>query len=118
MKTLDRHFDAERDTIQNLEKECCEALRVSRSGYYRWQKAEPGRREKERPDKRSIILNGMSFARVLIRSIDMKTTPARAPALLPECRRRRHVSMTATEVHKIERLSAVASSISATKPGT
>ena len=28
-------------------KECCQALRVSRSGYYRWQKAEPGRREKE-----------------------------------------------------------------------
>ena len=28
-------------------KECCQALRVSRSGYYRWQKAAPGRREKE-----------------------------------------------------------------------
>ena len=28
-------------------KECCEALRVSRSGFYRWQKAEPSRREKE-----------------------------------------------------------------------
>jgi transposase InsO family protein len=28
-------------------KECCEALRISRSGFYRWQKAEPGRREKE-----------------------------------------------------------------------
>jgi putative transposase len=28
-------------------KECCEALRVSRSGYYRWEKAEPSRREKE-----------------------------------------------------------------------
>jgi len=28
-------------------KECCEALRVSRSGYYRWQHAEPSRREKE-----------------------------------------------------------------------
>ena len=28
-------------------KECCEALRVSRSGYYRWRLAEPSRREKE-----------------------------------------------------------------------
>ena len=28
-------------------KECCEALRVSRSGYYRWRRAEPSRREKE-----------------------------------------------------------------------
>jgi hypothetical protein len=28
-------------------KECCEALRVSRSGFYRWQEAEPSRREKE-----------------------------------------------------------------------
>ena len=28
-------------------KECCEALRVSRSGYYRWGRAEPSRREKE-----------------------------------------------------------------------
>ena len=28
-------------------KECCEALRVSRSGYYRWHNAEPSRREKE-----------------------------------------------------------------------
>jgi transposase InsO family protein len=28
-------------------KECCEALRVSRSGYYRWRNAEPSRREKE-----------------------------------------------------------------------
>ncbi len=28
-------------------KECCEALRVSRSGYYRWGQAEPSRREKE-----------------------------------------------------------------------
>ena len=28
-------------------KECCQALRVSRSGYYRWQKAEPSRRQKE-----------------------------------------------------------------------
>jgi transposase InsO family protein len=28
-------------------KECCEALRVSRSGYYRWRSAEPSRREKE-----------------------------------------------------------------------
>ena len=28
-------------------KECCEALRVSRSGYYRWRLAEPSRRTKE-----------------------------------------------------------------------
>ena len=28
-------------------KECCEALSVSRSGYYRWRRAEPSRREKE-----------------------------------------------------------------------
>jgi len=28
-------------------KECCAALRVSRSGYYRWGRAEPSRREKE-----------------------------------------------------------------------
>src|ERR1700730_6933098 len=28
-------------------KACCEALRVSRSGFYRWQQAEPSRREKE-----------------------------------------------------------------------
>jgi hypothetical protein len=28
-------------------KECCEALRVSRSGYYRWRRAQPSRREKE-----------------------------------------------------------------------
>src|SRR5271156_3793671 len=28
-------------------KECCQALRVSRSGFYRWQQAEPSRREKE-----------------------------------------------------------------------
>ena len=28
-------------------KECCEALRVSRSGYYRWRRGEPSRREKE-----------------------------------------------------------------------
>jgi transposase InsO family protein len=28
-------------------KECCEALRVSRSGYYRWRQGEPSRREKE-----------------------------------------------------------------------
>jgi putative transposase len=28
-------------------KECCEALRVSRSGYYRWHNAEPSRREKD-----------------------------------------------------------------------
>ena len=28
-------------------KECCEALRVSRSGYYQWKKAEPGQRERE-----------------------------------------------------------------------
>ena len=28
-------------------KECCETLRVSRSGYYRWGRAEPSRREKE-----------------------------------------------------------------------
>jgi len=28
-------------------KECCEALRVSRSGYYRWHQAEPSRRAKE-----------------------------------------------------------------------
>ena len=28
-------------------KECCEALRVSRGGYYRWGQAEPSRREKE-----------------------------------------------------------------------
>jgi hypothetical protein len=28
-------------------KECCAALRVSRSGFYRWQKAEPSRREKD-----------------------------------------------------------------------
>jgi putative transposase len=28
-------------------KECCEALRVSRSGFYRWQQAEPSRRDKE-----------------------------------------------------------------------
>src|SRR5258708_10026257 len=27
-------------------KECCEALRVSRSGYYQWQKAEPSQRER------------------------------------------------------------------------
>jgi anti-sigma factor RsiW len=31
-------------------KECCEALRVSRSGYYRWRRAEPSRREKENPE--------------------------------------------------------------------
>ena len=45
-----------------------------------------------------------------------ETTHAFAPTLLRKCRRRRHVSMTATEVHKIERPSAVASSISATGP--
>jgi hypothetical protein len=28
-------------------KACCEALSVSRSGYYRWQQAESSRREKE-----------------------------------------------------------------------
>src|SRR2546427_10382829 len=28
-------------------KECCEALRVSRSGYYQWKKAEPSQRERE-----------------------------------------------------------------------
>lgn len=28
-------------------KECCQALGVSRSGYYRWHKAEPSRRQKE-----------------------------------------------------------------------
>lgn len=28
-------------------KECCEALRVSRSGFYQWKKAEPSNREKE-----------------------------------------------------------------------
>ena len=28
-------------------RECCAALRVSRSGFYRWQKAEPSRREKD-----------------------------------------------------------------------
>ena len=28
-------------------KECCEALRVSRSGFYRWHHAEPSRREKD-----------------------------------------------------------------------
>ena len=28
-------------------KECCQALRVSRSGYYRWRQGEPSRREKE-----------------------------------------------------------------------
>jgi transposase InsO family protein len=28
-------------------KDCCEALRVSRSGYYRWRQAEPSRRAKE-----------------------------------------------------------------------
>jgi putative transposase len=28
-------------------KECCEALRVSRSGYYQWQKAEPSQRDRE-----------------------------------------------------------------------
>ena len=28
-------------------KECCEAMRVSRSGYYRWRSAKPSRREKE-----------------------------------------------------------------------
>ena len=28
-------------------KECCEALRVSRSGYYQWKKAEPRQREQE-----------------------------------------------------------------------
>jgi putative transposase len=28
-------------------KECCEALRVSRSGYYRWRQAEPSRPAKE-----------------------------------------------------------------------
>jgi hypothetical protein len=28
-------------------KECCEALRVSRSGCYQWKKAEPSQRERE-----------------------------------------------------------------------
>jgi len=28
-------------------KECCEALRVSRSGYYQWKKAKPSQRERE-----------------------------------------------------------------------
>src|SRR5258708_11210319 len=28
-------------------RECCEALRVSRSGYYQWKKAEPSQRERE-----------------------------------------------------------------------
>jgi hypothetical protein len=28
-------------------KECCQALGVSRSGYYRWHKTEPSRRQKE-----------------------------------------------------------------------
>jgi len=28
-------------------KECCEALRVCRSGYYQWKKAEPSQRERE-----------------------------------------------------------------------
>jgi putative transposase len=28
-------------------KECCETLRVSRSGYYQWKKAEPSQRERE-----------------------------------------------------------------------
>src|SRR5260221_577147 len=27
-------------------KECCEGLRVSRSGYYQWKKAEPSQRER------------------------------------------------------------------------
>src|SRR5258705_13670242 len=27
-------------------RECCEALRVSRSGYYQWKKAEPSQRER------------------------------------------------------------------------
>jgi hypothetical protein len=31
-------------------KECCEALRVSRSGYYQWKKAKPSQRER-RPEK-------------------------------------------------------------------
>jgi putative transposase len=38
IKDLSAHFEL---------KECCEALRVSRSGYYRWDKAEPSRRAQE-----------------------------------------------------------------------
>src|SRR4029077_10210496 len=40
-------------------KECCEGLRVSRSGYYQWKKAEPSQREREEAElvemKRKVV---------------------------------------------------------------
>jgi len=34
-------------SVEYAIKECCEALGVSRSGYYQWKKAEPTQREQE-----------------------------------------------------------------------
>jgi putative transposase len=56
LKKIDEHLGGEIESRYAMIKElsvdfevkaCCQALRVSRSGYYQWQKAEPGWREKE-----------------------------------------------------------------------
>ena len=41
-------------------KECCEALRVSRSGYYQWKKAEPSQRERAEAELVEQIRRGFA----------------------------------------------------------
>jgi hypothetical protein len=56
-------------SVQYGVKDCCAALRVSRSGFYRWKSAQETKRAKE---QRELVSFAFGLERTVVRDVDCR----------------------------------------------